>query len=59
MDIVSQNGIIEQEVSITLKEITDMLEVRHNKAKIKVEALMKEPSLGVLPKMGKTSTEKT
>jgi phage antirepressor YoqD-like protein len=58
MDIVSQNGIVEQEVSITLKEITDMLEVRHNNAMNRVEKLAEEPSFGVLRKTRKTSTEK-
>lgn len=31
---------------ITLKEITDLIEVRHDKAKLKIEELAKEPSFG-------------
>ena len=36
---------------ITLKEITDIIEVRHDKAMIKVEQLAKEPSFGEVSKM--------
>lgn len=36
---------------ITLKEITDILEVRHDKAKIKVDELIKEPDFGEVSKM--------
>ena len=36
---------------ITLKEITDLLEVRHDKAMLKIETLSKEPSFGVMSKM--------
>jgi len=39
-----------QTVEITLKEITDLLEVRHDKAMLKVEALTKEPSFGEVSK---------
>lgn len=39
------------EVSITLKEITDLISARHDKAMIKVEALMLEPSFGSVSKM--------
>ena len=35
---------------ITLKEITDLISVRHNDAMRKVEALSKEPDFGVLRK---------
>lgn len=36
---------------ITLKDLTDLISVRHDKAMIKVEALSKEPSFGLLSKM--------
>ena len=36
---------------ITLKEITDLIDVRHDKAKLKVEELMKEPSFGEVSKI--------
>ena len=36
---------------ITLKEITDIIKVRHDKAMIKVEQLAKEPSFGEVSKM--------
>ena len=36
---------------ITLKEITDILEVRHDKAKLKVDELIKEPDFGEVSKM--------
>ena len=36
---------------ITLKEITDIIEVRHDKAMLKVEQLAKEPSFGEVSKM--------
>lgn len=36
---------------ITLKEITDIIKVRHDKAMIKVEQLVKEPSFGEVSKM--------
>lgn len=36
---------------ITLKEITDILEVRHDKAKLKVDELSKEPDFGEVSKM--------
>ena len=41
----SGNGVI------TLKEITDLLEVRHDKAMAKVEKLSEEPSFGAMSKM--------
>lgn len=50
-------------VEITLKEITDLLQVRHDKAIIKVEVLSKEPSFGTMSKMdtqyksGKNTTQ--
>lgn len=40
-----------EEIVITLKEITDLLEVQHSKAMKKVEELSKEPNFGVLSKM--------
>ena len=36
---------------ITLKEITDLIDVQHSKAMLKVEALSKEPSFGEVSKM--------
>ena len=36
---------------ITLKEITDLINVQHSKAMLKVEALSKEPSFGEVSKM--------
>jgi hypothetical protein len=39
------------EVVITLKEITDILKVEHNKAMKKVDALTKEPSFGTVAKI--------
>jgi len=36
---------------ITLKEITDILEVRHDKSMKKIEELAKEPSFGAMSKM--------
>ena len=36
---------------ITLKEITDILEVRHDKAKLKVDELIKEPDFGEVSKI--------
>jgi Phage regulatory protein Rha (Phage_pRha). len=43
------NYLIQQSQTIgviTLKEITDLIEVRHDKAKLKIEELAKEPSFG-------------
>ena len=40
-----------QEVTITLKEITDLISVEHSKAMKKVESLSKEPSFGHLAKI--------
>lgn len=45
--IQNQNG----EVYITLKEITDLINVRHDKSMAKVEALAKEPSFGEVSKI--------
>jgi len=45
------------DVVITLKEITDLIDVRHDKAMKKVEKLALEPSFGVLSKMDITSGE--
>lgn len=42
--------IEEDKIAITLKEITDLIEVRHNDAMRKVEDLAKEPDFGVLRK---------
>ena len=42
--------ISDGEVVITLKEITDLIGVEHNKAMKKVEDLSKEPSFGTLRK---------
>ena len=36
---------------ITLKEITDLINVQHSKAMLKVEQLSKEPSFGEVAKM--------
>lgn len=41
----------ESQVFITLKEITDLISVRHDKAMVKVEALAKEPSFGEVSKI--------
>jgi len=43
--------VSEIETTITLKEITDLLSVEHNKAMKKVEELAKEPSFGGVEKM--------
>lgn len=39
------------EVVITLKEITDLIDIQHSKAMLKVEALSKEPSFGEVSKI--------
>lgn len=44
------NEVMQGDEVITLKEITDILEVRHNDAMKKVEALSKEPTFGELRK---------
>jgi len=49
-DLFNQTQNIEVGV-ITLKEITDLISVRHDKAMVKVESLAKEPSFGQLSKM--------
>ena len=43
MNLIIQN---KNDGVITLKEITDLIEVRHDKAKLKIEELAKEPSFG-------------
>jgi phage antirepressor YoqD-like protein len=43
------------ELTMTLKEITDLLDVRHNDAMAKVASMAKEPSFGVLRKTRITS----
>ena len=54
---------IKAEVVITLKDITDLLDVQHSKAMIKVESLALEPSFGWVSKMdfqyksGKNTTQ--
>ena len=48
MELVSTNN---GEVVITLKEITDLIGVEHNKAMKKVAKLAEEPSFGWLEKM--------
>lgn len=52
MDISIQN---QSGFSITLKQITDLLEVRHNDAMKKVEQLAEEPSFGLLRKTRSSS----
>ena len=42
---------IKTEQTMTLKQITDLLEVRHDKAMIKVFEMSKEPEFGTLSKM--------
>lgn len=37
--------------TMTLKELTDLIEVRHDKAMAKVESLAKEPEFGTVPKI--------
>jgi len=48
MNIVAQNDNVGV---ITLKDLTDLIEVRHDKAMKKVEELAKEPSFGEVSKM--------
>ena len=48
MELVFQGN---QEYVITLKEITDLIGVEHNKAMRKVEELAKEEGFGLLAKM--------
>lgn len=45
----TQNSRVE--VTITLKEITDLLEVRHDRALKQVDILCKEPSFGEVSKI--------
>ena len=44
-------GSSNEEVVITLKEITDLINVQHSKAMEKVKKLAKEPSFGEVSKM--------
>ena len=44
--------------TMTLKEITDLLGVRHDKAMVKVESLAKEPEFGTMSKMDIVYNEK-
>lgn len=44
-------NLLANTATMTLKEITDLLDVRHDKAMIKVDALAKEPEFGALSKM--------
>lgn len=43
--------IVTEEVVITLKEITDLINIQHSKAMEKVKKLAKEPSFGTVSKM--------
>ena len=47
-----------QEVTITLKEITDLISVEHNKAMKVVEKLCKEPSFGTVEKIATVYNDK-
>ena len=49
MNKLIQNDVVE--FSVTLKEITDLIEVRHDRAMKKVEELTKEPSFGEVSKI--------
>ncbi len=49
---MKDNMQIEQ--TMTLKEITDLLEVRHNDAMTKVEKMMEEPEFGTTTKISYT-----
>jgi len=42
---------INKEIKITLKEITDLISVEHNKAMKVVEKLSEEPSFGAVEKL--------
>jgi hypothetical protein len=53
-----KDELLNREVSITLKEIIDMLGVDHSKSMNKTEKLSMKPSFGVLRKTRITSTEK-
>ena len=44
-------NLVNQSIEITLKEITDLVEVRHNDAMSKIEKLAEEPSFGSLRKI--------
>ena len=41
---------IDNQISITLKDLTDLISVRHNDAMAKIEKLQDEPSFGLLRK---------
>jgi len=45
-------------VSITLKEITDLLDIEHNKAMKRVQKLSEEPSFGTVEKLATVYNEK-
>lgn len=49
MNLINTNN--SGEVVITLKEITDLIDVQHSKAMKKVEKLAEEPSFGQVAKM--------
>jgi len=53
-DLLQSSG----EVSITLKEITDLIDARHNDSMLKVEKLAIEPSFGTLRKIRIAYNEK-
>ena len=55
MDLVNSNN---GEVVITLKEITDLIGVEHNKAMKKVAKLAEEPSFGTVAKMSSVYNDK-
>lgn len=48
---VNMNLIQSNIKTMTLKELTDLIEVRHDKAMVKVESLAKEPEFGAVSKM--------
>lgn len=49
---------VDTEVSITLKDLTDLIGVEHNKAMKKVEELSLEPSFGTLAKIATVYNDK-
>ena len=49
--LIAEHNVDTQEVSITLKEICDILGVRHDKSMAKVEKLAQEPSFGTVSKI--------
>jgi len=44
------NELTEENQTMTLKEITDLLEVRHNNAMIAVEKMAESPDFGTIQK---------